>query len=127
MSATATIDKSEDMPSGSAVLQLVPRVLYQLKIQSRILPVEIDFGDIAWVSAFGTRLLSVCRSAIIKDFNAILEKEKGVILVTDLLAMEYTLLPSPRKDNLLIGPGFERCEIFNWKLKITIYPPNHIF
>ena len=100
-----------------------------LKIQGRILPVQIDIDSnhLAWASPQAARIFNVVRAAVIKDLGIILEKERGALLVTSAVAIAYVILPSGRRDHLLVGDKMERPEIFPYQLCLKLYPPDHLF
>ena len=88
---------------------------------------EVDVDDLAWANHQGNRLFSVMRSVVVKDVGKILEKERGVLVVTGVLALEYELVPGSRTDHLLVGSSLERCQVFPYKLRVKLYPSDHMF
>jgi hypothetical protein len=108
-------------------MSLQSRSILNLKVQNRVLTVQLDVDDLPWASPQSVRILSAVKAAVIQDFGKIISKEKGVLIVNGILAMEYEMATTSRKDHLLTGPKFERSEMFPYKLMLKVYPPNHVF
>jgi hypothetical protein len=111
-------------------MALNSRTILNLKVNDdRILPVcvDIDNEELIWMNTQSFRIFSILREAIVKDFEVILGKEKGVIVVKGILSFEFRMVTSTRRDHILLAPNFARPEVFPYTLKVKVHQPDHIY